>query len=96
MESNYLPDPEQFRPLTPVAYAAFGLLFLVPVAGLICAILLAFLAKNVNLRCFARGCLIWYAMGIIAVSIFAVVLYTKGKLFRFIRAIPKAYQYLFA
>ena len=32
MESKYLPDPEQFRPLTPVAYVLFGLLFLSPLA----------------------------------------------------------------
>ena len=95
MESKYLPDPEQFRPLTPLTYVLFGLLFLVPVVGLICAILLAFLAKNINLRLFARGCLIWYAMAVVAVSIFAVVLYSRGKLYAFLRAIPKAFRLLF-
>ena len=95
MESKYLPDPEQFRPLTPVAYVLYGLLFLVPVVGLICAILLAFLAKNINLRLFARGCLIWYAMAIVAFAILAGVMYTRGTLFKALHNVPKALRLLF-
>lgn len=95
MESAYLPDPERFRPLTSVAYVLFGLLFLIPGIGLICAILLAFLAKNVNLRIFSRACLMWYAIAIVAAAIFAAVLYSRGKLFKFLHNIPKAFKLLF-
>ena len=94
MESSYLPDPERFRPLSPVAYVAYGLLFLIPGVGLICAILLAFLSKRVNLRLYARACLIWYAMAIVALAILAAVLYTRGKLFKILHNIPKALKLL--
>ena len=95
METNYLPDPGRFRPLSPVAYIAFGLLFMLPVVGLLCAILFAFLAKNVNLRIFARACILWHAIAVTAVAAFAAVLYSKGRLFKFLRNIPKAYRVLY-
>ena len=95
MESSYLPDPERFRPLSPVAYAGYGLLFLIPGVGLICAILLAFLSKRVNLRLFARACLIWYAMGVVAFAILAGVMYTRGTLFEALHNVPKALRLLF-
>ena len=95
MESSYLPDPERFRPLSPVSYVAYGLLFLIPGVGLICAILIAFLAKRVNLRLFARACLIWYAMAIVALAILAVIMYSRGNLFKALHNIPKALKLLF-
>ncbi len=95
MESSYLPDPERFRPLSPAAYVGYGLLFLIPGVGLICAILLAFLSKRVNLRLFSRACLIWYAMAIVAVAILAAIMYSQGKLFRALHNVPKALKLLF-
>ena len=95
MESSYLPDPERFRPLSPVAYVGYGLLFLVPGVGLIVAILLAFLSKRVNLRLFSRACLIWYAIGVVAFAILAGVMYTRGTLFEALHNVPKALRLLF-
>ena len=95
MENNTVPNPERFFPLTPVAYVVYGLLFLIPGIGLICAALLSFLAKNVNLRLYSRSWLMWYAIIVLVIAAFAVVLYSRGKLFRFLRNIPKAYKVLF-
>ena len=95
METNYLPDPGQLYPLTPIAYIVYGLLFMIPGAGLICAILLGFLAKNVNLRHYARSWVLTYAIVVIAIAIFATFMYSKGKLFRFLHNIPKAFKLLF-
>ena len=95
METNYLPDPGRLYPLAPFAYIVYALLFMIPGVGLICAILLGFLSKNVNLRHYARAWVLWYAIAVIAVAAFAAILYSRGKLFRFLRNIPKAFKLLF-
>ena len=94
-ENALLPDPERFFPLSPVAYVVYGILFMIPGVGLICAILFACLAKNINLRLYARACLLWYAIVMVVLAAFAAILYSKGRLFKFIRALPKVFKYLF-
>lgn len=95
MDSPYLPDPRIFRPLSPFGYFFYGLLFLVPVIGVIAAILIGFLSKNVNLRAYARGFLLLAALMVVLVAIFAAVLYSNGQLPRFLRALPEAFKTLF-
>ena len=95
MDTPYLPDPKNFRPLSPFGYFFYGLLFLIPVGGLIAAILIGFLSKNVNLRAFARGWLLFTAFAIVVTAIFAVVLYSRGRLLQFLRALPEAFKTLF-
>ena len=95
METNYAPDPERFRPLPPIIYVAFGLLFLIPGVGQICAILLAVFAKNVNLRSYSRAFLIRLAIVIVAISIVAIYMYSKGKLFKSLHNFPKAMKLIF-
>ena len=57
----YNADPERIRPLSPRAYIGYGLLYLIPVFGLICAIGFAVKARNFNLRSYTRAFLISYA-----------------------------------
>ena len=47
--------PEQFRPLSAWAYFGYGLLFAVPLIGLIFLIIYAFDDSNINRRNYARS-----------------------------------------
>lgn len=91
----YNPDPERFRPLSPMAYIGYGLLFLIPVAGLVCAILFSVKSGNVNLRCYSRAFLIAAAALVVILSVFALVLFARGQLSDVIRRIPEAFKTLF-
>ena len=91
----YNADPERFRPLSPMAYIGYGLLFLIPVAGLVCAILFARRASNVNLRCYSRAFLITLAAAVVILSVFSLILFARGQLSSVIRRIPDAFRVLF-
>ena len=91
----YNADPERFRPLSPLAYIGYGLLFLIPAAGLIFAIVLSVKSRNVNLRCYTRAFLIAYAAMVVILSAFALYLFSKGQLAAVIRRIPSAFKVLF-
>ena len=91
----YNSDPERFRPLSPLAYIGYGLLFLIPVAGLVCAIIFARRSGNVNLRCYSRAYLIFLAAMIVILSVFSLILFSHGQLANVIRRIPDAYRVLF-
>ena len=91
----YNADPERFRPLSPHAYIGFGLLFLIPVIGLVFAAVFSVKAKNVNLRCYTRAFLISYAALAVMGCIAALFLFSKGQLAAFIRRIPSAFKILF-
>lgn len=59
-EPLFQPEPEpelpkEYRPLSPWAYFGYGLLFLIPVVGLILLIVFSFAGGNVNRRNFARS-----------------------------------------
>ena len=91
----YNADPERFRPLSPVAYIGYGLLFLIPLAGLVCAIVFARKAGNVNLRCYSRAFLFTVAALVVILSVFALILFARGQLSDVIRRIPDAFKVLF-
>lgn len=57
--------PEQYRPLSALAYFGHSLLFSIPVVGLICLIVFGISDKNINRRNFARSYWIIYAIVII-------------------------------
>ena len=95
MYSTNAPDPERFAPLPPLVYVGFGLLFLIPGIGQIIAIILAFKAKNINLRSYSRAFLIRLAIVIVALAIIATIQYSRGKLYRILRNIPKAWKLIF-
>ncbi len=91
----YNPDPERFRPLSPMAYIGYGLLFLIPIAGVVCAIIFARRSSNVNLRCYCRAFLITAASLVVLFSVFALILFARGQLSEVIRRIPDAFKVLF-
>ena len=91
----YNADPERLRPLSPLAYIGYGLLFLIPVAGLICAIVFAVKSRNINLRCYTRAFLISFAALAVIACVCALYLFSKGQLADVIRRIPNAFKVLF-
>ena len=91
----YNADPQRFRPLSPIAYIYYGILFLIPVVGLVCAIVFARRSHNVNLRCYSRAFLIAFAALVVIISVAALVLFSRGQLSAVIRRIPSAFKVLF-
>lgn len=62
------------RPLSPWAYFGYSLLFNIPFAGFIVALVLSFSADNINLKNFARS----YFCGLILVLIFIGICFACG------------------
>lgn len=62
---NYSGVPE-FRPLSPWAYFGYGVLFSIPLVGLIVLIVLSFNSENINRRSFARSYWCVYLVAAIA------------------------------
>ncbi len=91
----YNADPERIRPLSPRAYIGYGLLYLIPVFGLICAIGFAVKARNFNLRSYSRAFLISYAALAVLACAAALILFSRGQLVDVIRRIPHAFKVLF-
>ena len=47
--------PEEYKPLSPLAYWGYKLLFSLPIAGFICIIIFSLIDSNINRRNFARS-----------------------------------------
>ena len=91
----YNTDPERFRPLSPLAYIGFGLLYSIPILGLICAIGFSVKAHNVNLRSYTRAFLFFFAALAVIICAAALILFSRGQLVDVIRRIPNAFKVLF-
>ena len=62
--------PEKFRPLSPWAYFGYGILFSIPLVGLICLIVFSFNDTNINRRNYARS---YFIVLLIAVVLLVVL-----------------------
>ena len=71
--------PEENRPLGPWGYFGFGLLFMIPVIGLILLIIFSFAGKNVNRKNFARSYWCW-AIFIFALALIGAIVLMTGVL----------------
>lgn len=75
MDNNEPNIPTEYKPLSAWAYFGYQLLFAIPFAGFICAIIFALDNSNINRRNFARS---YFCSLVLAVIIFAVVLSIVG------------------
>ena len=91
----YNADPARLRPLSPIEYIGYGLLFMIPLAGLICAIILSLKSRNINLRCYCRAFVYVCCAGIVLLSAAALYLFSRGQLAAIIRRSPSAFKVLF-
>lgn len=64
--------PVEFRPLRPIAYFGYAILFSIPLIGFIFNVVFAVSNANINRRNFARSFLIVYAIFLIALVIFGL------------------------
>lgn len=64
--------PENYRPLSAWAYFGYGILFSIPLVGLILLIVFSFSNENINRRNYARSYFCIYALAIIAIIIMTV------------------------
>ena len=71
--------PEKYRPLSPLAYFGYSLLFSIPIVGFIFAIIYAVTSEgNINRRNYARGYLIALLVGVIIYDIILVITLVAG------------------
>ncbi|MGI6317037.1 MAG: hypothetical protein ACOX17_10320 [Christensenellales bacterium] len=68
--SNYS-GPAKFRPLSPWAYFGYGLLYSVPLLGLVMLIIHSISGANINRRNYARSYWCVYVITAIAAAILA-------------------------
>ena len=64
-------DSEQYTPLSPCAHVGYGILFALPVLGLIFLIVFSFDKSNINRRNFARSYWCWLVIAIVLIIILA-------------------------
>lgn len=63
--------PEQYRPLSPWGYFGYGILFTLPVIGLVFLIIYSFDDSRINRRNYARSYFCALALGLILFGILA-------------------------
>ena len=83
--SPSMPIPAKYKPLSSWSYVGYGILFSIPVIGLICLIVFSLNESNINRRNYARS--FWCALLIvvllfIAVYVFSAVNGTANQLIR--------------
>lgn len=67
--------PVEYRPLSPLAYFGYNILFLIPGLGLILIIVYSFSNSNIHRRNFARSYALVYVIGVI---LLLVLIFTGG------------------
>lgn len=65
--------PEQYRVLSPWSYFGYKLLFSIPIAGFICAIIFAFDDSNLNRRNYARSYFCELLIAVIIIVVIAII-----------------------
>lgn len=66
-------DYNENKPISPLGYIGYELLYAIPVVGLICAIIFAISAKNQNKKNFARAQLIAILIGVIILAVLMAI-----------------------
>ena len=67
--------PEEYTPISMWGYFGYQLLFAIPCIGFIVALVLAFTARNINLRNFARS---YFCMFIITIVLVVLLMVFGG------------------
>lgn len=75
-EINRLPN--KYRPLGAWSYFGYQILFMIPLAGLICLIVFSFSDSNINRRSFARSYFCAYAILIVILILVLVIVGASG------------------
>ena len=71
-------DYNENKPISPLGYIGYELLYAIPVVGLICAIIFSFFSKNQNKKHFARAQLIAILIGVVILAVLMAIGVAKG------------------
>ena len=63
----------EYKPITAWGYFGYEILFAIPIVGLICALLMSIVAKNKNVKNFARSQFCFFLVILVAYFILAVL-----------------------
>lgn len=66
--------PDEYKPISPLGYLGYDLLFCIPFVGFIIVIIMAFAPSNKNVKNFARSFILAFLLGLI-VSIVLVAIF---------------------
>ena len=69
---------ERYKPISPLGYIGYEIMYAIPVVGFICMIIFAITAKNVNVKNFARAQFVALIIGIIIVLVLSIVAALAG------------------
>ena len=58
MENETITVPQEIRPISTGTYVGLRILFLIPVVGVVLALIMSFAPKNINMKYFCRAQLI--------------------------------------
>jgi len=65
--------PPELKPMSAWAYVGWGILFALPIAGLVLIIVFSCVSGNINRKRFARSYLCWILIAAILVTILVLV-----------------------
>lgn len=80
---------EKFKPISPLGYVGYDLLYAIPVLGLILLIVFAITAKNKNVKNYALGHILSVVIGIVLLTVLSAIALAAGMS-------PEALEELFA
>jgi len=65
--------PDEYKPISPLGYLGYDLLFCLPFIGFIIVIIMAFAPANKNVKNFARSFILAFLIAVIAVIILVAI-----------------------
>ena len=71
-------DEKMYKPISPLGYIGFQILYAIPIVGLILAVVLAFAPKNENIKNFARAQILVIIIGLILVLVLCIAAVISG------------------
>lgn len=71
-------DDDRYRPISPLGYIGFQILYAIPGIGLLAVIIIAIVARNKNVKNFAVAQLIAIILAMIVIIVLSVVAVLNG------------------
>ena len=65
--------PPEYKPMCAWAYVGWGILFSLPIAGLILSIVFSIVSGNINRKRFARSYLCWLLIIVVVIAVLLII-----------------------
>ena len=69
---------EKYKPISPLGYVGYDLLYAIPILGLILLIVFAITAKNKNVKNYALGHILSVVIGIVLLTVLSAIALGTG------------------